>query len=451
MRSAYWGDHVSKEEDSRLVPVDVLCKGLYIAELDRPWTETPFLFQGFELTDDDELAILRSYCRKVYIYPQRSDPDAVGELEARLRSAAKTPSAKPRNCDPQRWAQAHTSTADVFGAKRRPDGARFRERIQHAQALRSEAREVIADALEDMRLGQMLSSPKVRGVIDSLVDTIARDARAALWLTSLKQNSQYTSVHSVHVAILSLAFGMHLGMDRAALIRLGMGALLHDVGKVRIPEEILDKPGPLTPDEMKIVQRHAEDGYEFVAKSGGAPPEALQIIRLHHERCDGSGYPLGLSGDRIPLHVRIVAIADTYDAMTTDRPYRAAMDADRALQIIQNESAHEFGADLVQAFVRCMGVFPEGSLVQLDNGSIGIVVSSPPDARLQPVVLLVQGADGGPYQKRLLLNLAAAAEETKAEVEEVPPRRIARAVTPAACNVDVSDIMAREFGMMATG
>lgn len=438
---------MSTEEHTRLVPVDALCKGLYIAELDRPWTETPFLFQGFELSDDDELAILRSHCHHVYIYPQRSHADALNELDASLAAGANVAPTKSRNCDPQRWVHAHAATHDTFGAARRPDSRQFRERVQYAQELRSEARGVITEALDDMRLGQMLSSPKVRSVVDSLVDTIARDARAALWLTSLKQNSQYTSVHSVHVAILSLAFGMHLGMDRAALIRLGMGALLHDVGKVRIPEEILDKPGPLTAAEMKIVQRHAEDGYEFVAKSGGAPPEALQIIRLHHERCDGSGYPLGLTGDRIPLHVRIVAIADTYDAMTTDRPYRAAMDADKALQLIQNESAHEFGSDLVQAFIRCMGVFPEGSLVQLDNGCIGIVVSSPPDARLQPVVLLVQAPDGEPYDKRLLFNLATAAGAD----EDVPPRRIARAVTPAACNVDVSDIMAREFGLMATG
>lgn len=441
---------MSANSNKRWVPVDALCKGLYIAELDRPWTETPFLFQGFEVTQEADLAILRSYCSHVCIYPDRSRREAVEEMEKGIErgqadSALET--AQPRRqtkAGVHEWPQAHASSRDVFGDVRAPDGDLFRRRVAEAQKQRNEARRVVDEALEDVRLGRMIDTTQAREFIETLVDTVARDARTALWLTSLKETSAYTSLHCVHVCILSLAFGMHLGMSRQELTRMGIGALLHDVGKVRIPQRILDKEGPLTLAEFEVVKRHPQDGYDVISASGGVPPEALQVIRLHHERRTGTGYPLGLEGDRIPRHVLMVALADTYDAMTSDRPYRAGMDSDKTLQVIYNEVAEEFGADLVQEFIRCMGIFPEGSLVQLDNGAVGIVISSRPDARLQPVVLLVQAPDGQPHDKRVLINLAAPAEQG----DRVAPRRIARAVAPSSCGVDVADIMTREFGLL---
>ena len=198
----------------------------------------------------------------------------------------------------------------------------------------------------------MIDTTQAREFIETLVENVARDARTAIWLTSLKETSAYTSLHCVHVCILSLAFGMHLGMSRQELTRMGIGALLHDVGKVRIPQRILDKEGPLTLAEFEVVKRHPQDGYDVISASGGVPPEALQVIRLHHERRTGTGYPLGLEGDRIPRHVLMVGLADAYDAMTSDRPYRAGLDSDKTLQVIYNEVADEFGADLVQEFIR---------------------------------------------------------------------------------------------------
>ncbi len=434
--------------NKRWVPVDALCKGLYIAELDRPWSETPFLFQGFEVTQEAEIAILRSYCSRVCVHPACSHRYAVEEMEKgieRLQTGSAAEAAKPRRrASANEWPHAHASSRDVFGDARAPDGDLFRRRVAEAHQQRNEARRVVDETLKDARLGRMIDTTHGRELVEALVDTVARDARIAFWLTSLKEASAYTSLHCVHVCILSLAFGMHLGMSRQELTRMGIGALLHDVGKARVPQRILGKEGPLTPTELEVIKRHPQDGYDLICASGGLPPEPLQVVRLHHERRTGTGYPLGLKGDHIPHHVLIVALTDTYDAMTSDRPYRAGMDSDNTLQVISNEAANDFGSDLVQAFIRCMGIFPEGSLVQLDNGAVGIVVSSRPDARLQPLVLLVQAPDGQPYDKGMLVNLAAPAEQG----DRMAPRRIARAVAPSSCDVDVADTMTREFGLL---
>lgn len=427
------------------IPVEALCKGLYVAELDCPWTDTPFLFQGFELNQDTDLTILRQYCSEVSIDRQRSRHDALRTMAKRLEQHAKpaatananTPSSGPAPA----WADAHPDATETFGTERKADSTVFRQRLIALRERREEASRLVAQALDDVRLGAMVRTDEARAMMDSMIESVARDARAALWLTSLKETSQYTTQHSVNVCVIALAFGMYLGYERDALMRIALGALLHDVGKIHLPKEILDKQGPLTLAEFERVKRHPVDGFEALSASGGVPPEALQVIRLHHERLNGIGYPDGLAGDRVPQHVLIVGLADTYDAMTSERPYRVGMDPDRALQTMAKEMTAEFGSDLIQSFQRCMGAFPEGSLVQLDNSAIGIVMSTRADARLQPVVLLAQDPDGKPYRRRPVINLAAPA----ADQEETPPRRIARSVPPSECNFNVDRVMAEEL------
>jgi len=437
---------MSTDEYNQWIPVEALCKGLYVAELDCPWTDTPFLFQGFELTEEPDLTILRQYCRRVSVDRQRSRDDALAQMAQRIEQqggpnaarGAETPPAEPAAA----WAQAHPDASETFGQERKPDGAVFRQRLIALRERRDEAARLVERALDDVRLGAMVNTEETRDMIDSMIESVARDARAALWLTSLKEASQYTTQHSAHVCVMTLAFGMYLGIERQALMRMALGALLHDVGKIHVPEQILDKPGPLTLEEFERVKRHPVDGFEAISASGGVPPEALQVIRLHHERLTGTGYPEGLAGDRVPRHVLIVGLADTYDAMTSDRPYRKGMEPDRVLQTIHNEMAAEFGNDLVQAFLRCMGVFPEGSLVQLDNGAVGIVLSTRAEARLQPVVMMVQDPDGRTYNQRRIINLAVSSNNPD---DPAAPRRIARAVPPSACNFNVENVLAEEF------
>lgn len=427
--------------DMTRIPVEYLDKGLYVVQLDRPWTEIPLMFQGFEIRTDEELDILRTHCSFVYVDPERSSPDAIDEVDTL---------SPPSHGAPGDAAHGHAGPVDVstvFGDAREPDKEVFRSLVRRAYESRSQAREFVDSVLSEAASGRGVDTQAASEVIEDMVSRISDNASAALWLTSLKDKDEYTIVHSINVCILSLAFGLHLGYEGRELQQLGIGALLHDVGKVRTPSEILSKSEPLTPDECRIVRRHPQDGYEIVSQAGGASREALEIIRLHHERIDGHGYPLGLVGGQIPLHVRLVSLVNAYDAMVSPRHYRSPMPADKALQRLYNEADGRFGTQPVQEFIRCVGVYPVGCLVELDNGALAIVLGQRADARLRPTVLMVRTPGGEAYEKRLVLNLDA---EPGAD-DAGAPRSVRRVVSAEAEGIDVSGIVAVEFGLEAAG
>jgi HD-GYP domain-containing protein (c-di-GMP phosphodiesterase class II) len=422
--------------------VACLRPGLYVAALDRPWLDTPFLFQGFEIQEAGEVRALGRYCEFVYVDAAQSDP---GELHAARQQAENE---APRPDDPTTTPKdtAHTEPAPQpdradstgTGGERFPAGTRFRESVAAAKAGRDQARQAIDRLMEELRFGKSVDTQAAREAVEELVTRVSADASAALWLTNLKNRDEYTSIHCVNVCVLAQ---LYLGLERDELVNLGTGALLHDVGKTRTPDGILNKPGPLDEREFEIMKRHAEDGYQLLAAGGVTAKDVLDIVHLHHERVPGTGYPFGLKGEAIPLAVRIVGLVDTYDAMTSDRAYRDAISADDALNQLYRYEHDAFGADLVEAFIRCLGIFPVGSVVELDNGAIGVVVRTRPDARLQPTLRMVRTPDGDIYQKRLLVNLA----EPSPEDEANPASRIARALTPASAGIDIGPIVTAEL------
>jgi len=437
---------MAQQSANTQVPVDLLRPGLYVIELDRPWVETPFLFQGFRIADEQDLETLRKYCRSVVIDPERCETGALEALQRAVPPGGKRAHGRARSTANLRMPSQRDrrkAAGALFRDRVHPDRDRFRVLVQAAWACRREARRAVDAAIGQVRMGRLVDTAGTREVVEGVVDVLLEDTSAALWLTNLKNRHEYTAIHSVNVCVLSLALGVHLGLERAGLVRLGFGALLHDVGKMRTPADILNKPDPLTDEEHEIVKRHAQDGYEIVSESGEVAFDSLEIIRLHHERMGGQGYPVGLKGDRIPRHVRIAGLSDTYDAMTSDRVYRQGMAPDKALHGMYRDAPTTFGVDLVQEFIRCLGIFPVGSLVQLDNDAVGIVVGTRPGGGLWPTVLMLRAPGGEPYEKRLLVNLEAAARDEGAR------RHIRRAVEPAEVDADVPGLVANEFGLVA--
>lgn len=431
------------EQEPFTIPVEALCHGLYVFELDRPWLETPFLFQGFRIDADEDIETLRTYCRHVKIDPARSDAAALAEVQQRMvrPGASRRPSVTAAR---RATTVGERDRVEAFGSTAFPDRARFREMVRIAHAARNEARGAIDAAINDARLGHAVELPALRNAVGRMTQSVVGNASAALWLTALKDVSEYTAIHCINVCVLALAFGRHLALPPAELRSLGLGALLHDVGKARTPLEILNKPGALTTEEFEIIKRHPEDGYRMVSEAGHVSQIALDIIRLHHERLDGGGYPLGVAGDGVPRHVRIVTFADVYDAMTSNRAYRDARSPETALQVIYEQRGLHLDEDLATQFIRCIGIFPVGSVVELDTGAIGLVVASSMHAHLQPTVLLLRTPDGQSFEKRLLINLAAEDRDLRRF-----GRRIARGVDPTEAGIDVAAVVSEEFGLKA--
>jgi HD-GYP domain-containing protein (c-di-GMP phosphodiesterase class II) len=438
---------MTTESEATALPVDLLRPGLYVDALDRPWVETPFLFQGFRIGADEEVNTLRRYCRRVFVNLERSDAGAARSVAERVRASADAePSAPAPSVDLGERAQGAREVAGaLFNAVPHPPRSHFARLVQAARAQREEARQAVTAVFRQALQNGCVDITDSNCAVAALGRLLADDPSAALWLMHLRQHEAYAGTHAVNACVLALHVGAHLGMSDERLHRLGLGALLMDVGKVRLPRELLAKKGPYSSDEFERMTRHVEYGCEILRASGAVPDEALEIVRLHHERRGSQGYPYGCGGDQIPRQALIAGLVDSYDAMISPRPYRAARRADEALKALYGNAALTFGTELVEAFIRCLGSFPVGTLVELDHGETAVVVGSHVGSGLWPTVLLLRTPDGEAYRKRLLLNFAHAG----AAGSQVAARHIRRAVDPREANVDLHKVVAAEFGVAA--
>jgi len=272
-----------------------------------------------------------------------------------------------------------------------------------------------------------------RKVVANMVESVVRNPDALVCLSQLKNVSEYTALHSIRTTIIALAFGRHLALSRDELNILGTGVMLHDIGMVKVPKEILAKQSNLTPEEFDIMTRHVQWGLEIVQASGGVPPGALDVIAQHHERGDGNGYPHKRQGTAITPAGMMGAIVDVYDAITSDRNYGTALSAEDALKSMYEWRGKDFQPNLVEEFIRCMGIFPIGSLVELSNNTVGVVITINRARRLKPKVALVLTATKAPYSRRVIADLADHKDSRGQEI------KIARVLPTGSFNINPMD------------
>nr|WP_281349805.1 HD-GYP domain-containing protein [Marichromatium bheemlicum] len=255
--------------------------------------------------------------------------------------------------------------------------------------------------------GQPPELPPLIELVAALIDSQERNRDALLGLTRVRRIGRYTLDHSFNAAVLTIAFARSLGMERPRIAELALGALLHDLGKSLIPEAILNKPGALTDDELALMHGHVLHAHALLRHAPGMPEAALVLIAEHHERIDGSGYPRGRRGKQISRQGRMAAIVDVYDAISADRVYQTGLEPHLALRKLLEWSRFHFDADLVQRFIRCLGIYPVGSLVRLESGLLGVVVRSGRKGPLQPVVRVFMNATQRRNLKMHDLDLSA--------------------------------------------
>lgn len=385
---------------------------MYVAELDRPWTETPFIFQGFKITNDNQINELRKRCIYVFIdiekgidvSPTRSNPGFDQRMQM-LRDREKNLDKKFDKLLSDSKAKHKTYNLP----KRDPyiDKKTFEEELANAKKIESDARIAIRAALENVRNKKNIDLDLARKVVTSMVDSVLRNPDALVCLSQLKELSEYTALHSIRCTIIGLAFSRHLVLPRDDLIEIGMGMLLHDVGMAMLPPEILEKRGGLDTKEFEIMESHIAWGLRILEESGGVSNIVKEITAQHHERWDGTGYPNHINQDQITLYGSIGAIVDVYDAVTSERTYGEPMSAEDALKKMYEWRDKDFSGELIEEFIRCMGIFPIGSLVELSTGAIGVVVTINRSRRLKPKVALVLTADKLDIGHKSIIDLAA--------------------------------------------
>jgi HD-GYP domain-containing protein (c-di-GMP phosphodiesterase class II) len=374
------------------VAVDDLQNGMYVSDLDRPWLESPFLLQGLLLKEHDDIQKLKEICAYVYVDASRSTCSISPDL---LKNSGQI--SKPK--------QDFINTVVI--SKDEVETAGFAKQAEKASLLREKTYEYIQQTFNQVYNNQNVDVDTAKEVVSALVSNILAGNDAMIWLTHLKNRDEYTAIHSLNVCIYSISFGRFLGLSEQEINILGLGALLLDVGKLKVPETILKKPGKLTNEQFILMKAHTFIGYELLKNNKNMPPEALDIVLSHHERLGGQGYPNGKREEEISYFARIVAIIDVYDALTSDKPYNDGLTPRVALNKLYDLAPNNFSQDLIESFIKFMGIYPIGSVVELNTGHTAIVIANNDNNHLKPIVGLLLNRKQEPYQTIRLLNLSS--------------------------------------------
>ena len=414
------------------IPVEQLQFGMYIAELDRPWTDTPFLYQGFVLENEEQREALKTFCKKVYI-----DGDKALNLSDRSQLKTGYVGDSPVYTMPGRrppLALAPSVLSTIKNKVAYKEWATVDEELPVARTVQRKTETVLRDIMGTVKAGQALDAPRVKEAVTSMTDSVVRNPDAMLLLAKLKAKGTHTLDRAFGVSIYMITFGRFLQMPRDQLDLLGMVGLLQDVGMTAVPEEVVAKDGPLSNVELMVCRGHVAHSAHILKETTGLPPELPALAALHHERYDGSGYPRGAKGDTIGLYGAIAGLVDCFDAMTHARPYADVYSPSNALNHLYNLRNVQFDGPLVEQFVQCIGIFPVGSLVELNSGEVGIVIAQNLVRRLLPRVMVILDAKGAPLHPQVILDLA---KEPKAAPGV--PYRIKRTLEQGSVPIDPSE------------
>ncbi len=410
------------------IPIADLSVGMQVVGLDISWLKTPFLRHRWRVSDPSQIETLKSSgARFVDVEMEQEDQPAPSAPSEEIPRATETSTAlAPHNAqashaaviDPPRT-DASASPAARAPRPTLPPGPRtsLDEELPRARETHQAAKQIISKVMGDVRMGREINTEAASQVVDNMIDSLINNPDALISMSRLKSYDEYTFFHSVNTSVLALGLGRSMEMSRDELYLLGLGVFLHDVGKMKVPLEILNKPAKLTTEEYEIIKQHALRGAELLTETTGMREEAIRPALEHHERVNGTGYPFGRKKEELTVFGMIGAVTDIYDAITTDRVYHKAMPPHEALQYLyQVAQRGHVETDIVSRFVKCIGVYPVGSCVRLNTNELGIVERLREARPLEPTLLLVRDAQEHVLAPPRLLDLAA---QTKKPIRSI--------------------------------
>ena len=369
------------------VNADQLQIGMYVCELDRPWLETPYPLQGFTILSHADIHKLQNLCGFVYIDVKRT-------LE---NNAKYSHSDAPLEFDEKDKSSIYrVSYVDVHPME---------NELSTAEESFSSFSTGTEQLINTLKKGIPLDFKKFQASTKQMIASVIRNPDAALWLIRLKRSDDYLYLHSLRCSVLAVAFGRQLGCNKKQLSDLAIGAALLDIGKLKLPKTLLNRPGRLCEDEFEMIRDHVRLSLEMITEGGHASKSVRDMVLTHHERMNGEGYPNQLIGNEIPLFGRIAAIVDCYDAISTTRPYAAALSPAEAVKKLYEWKGVDFHPALVEVFIQALGIYPAGSLVELTTGEVGVVMSEYRTRRLRPKIMLILDSKKCLYQEFSTIDL----------------------------------------------
>ena len=369
------------------IPVAQLTLGMHLQAFCGAWLDHPFWRTKFVLTDPNDLTlIIESQITEVWI------------------DIAK-------GCD------VATPSADAVTVEELPpeqpvvqEKASFNDEIKRASKIVAKGREAVVSMFQEARMGKAIEAEAAAPLVEEISNSVMRNPGALISLARLKTADDYTFMHSVAVCALMIALARQLDLDEAQVREAGMAGLLHDLGKAMIPLEVLNKPGKLTDEEFALVKTHPEEGYKLLLEGSAVSEMTKDVCLHHHEKVDGSGYPKGLNGETMSLFAKMGAVCDVYDAVTSNRPYKAGWDPAESIKRMAEWKGH-FDPLVFQAFVKSLGIYPIGSLVKLASGKLGVVIEQGEQSLLKPKVKVFFSTKSQAYIKPEIVDLARSPEK----------------------------------------
>lgn len=427
------------------IAVSELTVGMFVSGLDRPWTQTPFPLQGFYVRSLDEIRELKVHCNHVYIDVVKGASPVKSNLKKLSGSGGK----QDRRKEGRAERTAKVTNVAPLKVKHNvyPVAEKLENEIGHAKQLHQQVFNAVGSVMEQVEQDHNnIPIAETKRVASSMVDSVLRSPDAFTWLSKVRDKDEYTYSHSVRSAVWAILFGRHIGMPKTELDILAMGVLLKDIGKTKLPEHLIYK-ADRTNTEREAYEKFVEYGVDILRNMTDVKPRVTSVVKTHCERVNGSGFPQHLRGDKIPLLGKVAGIVTFYDETINPRGADIPLSPSKAVAKLYEQRSVEFQEELVVEFIRAIGLYPTGTLVELSTGEVAVVVEQNFERRLKPVVMVATDAVKQPIYDTFVLDLAeherinqAKIDSGKATRSEVDLIEIIQDLEPGSFDIDIAQI-----------